>query len=492
LRADKLIGRVLAIRSTQKCVLIDSASKIGSVRPLATKSKAKVSKVDPAGVNPSQYQALKIRSEVINRFKRQMEQGENAVVEDDPNAFWPNREVHLGKEFPNLFRPLETTAIDTGRVKVIAQADLPQQSEDSSPPVTPIEVKVEPKVEPKLQSSNDTKPAVPAPTVGEKIVTKSEPRPIHAQQESEVPIWAKTPIAVPYLKFDKVISEKDLPPLSDTFDALKISKSLADALASEWNITRPSEIQKLTIPEFLKGSNILCAAQTGTGKTFAYMLPLLEKLYSASHSKGFIRRGQRTRALIVVPNRELGLQVLEVLKSLLSRDKTSKFANFNTLLLSGGTDSFKHETQLLMPGLDVLISTPERLVNHIDAEHLYLDDLRTVIFDEADTLMSRPDATEKTLQFISYMKENIRERVTLSRVQHVFVSATVSKPLMDLLKREYRDIVSVVSASIHKSVPQLKQEFLYGAGGDFRFRTFSDIILQLHSPSSRIFFPNFA
>jgi superfamily II DNA/RNA helicase len=76
-----------------------------------------------------------------------------------------------------------------------------------------------------------------------------------------------------------------------------------------WAITRPTEIQAITIPEFLKGDNVLVAAQTGTGKTLSYALPMLERLYTLSQQKYYKRRGQRTRSIIVVPNRELGMQV---------------------------------------------------------------------------------------------------------------------------------------------------------------------------------------
>lgn len=451
--------------------------KSNTFRLLATKAK-RVASVDSDAASSARYQAEKIRNEVLSRFKQQNGLGAaKDVAQDDPDAFWPTRDVNLGKEFPNLFKPLESDILAAGRVKVVDQATLEKSrrpQDDSSRPEDDEGHVDEDKVSAPLDKE-DGESVAPAPPKRAISADERERRRLSqlASRMEELPHWAKKPIAVNFMKFEKTLSEKDLIGESDQFESLGIQKSLVDAIAVEWNITRPTEIQKLAIPEFSKGSNILCAAQTGTGKTLSYLLPLFEKLHQQASQKGYLRRGQRTRALIVIPNRELGLQVLEVIKTIQERDKSGRFAAYKTLLLSGGADSFKHETQNLTPGLDILLSTPERLVNHLETHHLHLDDLRTVIFDEADTLMSRPDSTEKTLQFISFIKESIAKKVTLNRVQHVFVSATVSKPLLDLLKKEYKDTVSVVSSAIHKSVPQLKQDFLYGAGGDFRFRSFS-------------------
>jgi len=94
------------------------------------------------------------------------------------------------------------------------------------------------------------------------------------------------------------------------FSALGLHSELSAVLQRQFNITQPSEIQTLSVPVVLRGDDAIVAGQTGTGKTLAYLLPLMQRIRTLQSRADFKRRGQRTRVLVVVPNRELVTQIL--------------------------------------------------------------------------------------------------------------------------------------------------------------------------------------
>jgi len=123
--------------------------------------------------------------------------------------------------------------------------------------------------------------------------------------------------------------------------------------------------------------------------------------------------------------------------------------------------------------VDVLISTPDRVLLHVEHEHLYLDDTTVVVFDEADTLMSSRKSNEATQNFMEKIRSVIAQQTVThaKHVQFICASATVSPPLMEFLKKEFgTSMTSVVGSDIHKSARSLRQDFLFGASGDFKRR----------------------
>lgn len=141
--------------------------------------------------------------------------------------------------------------------------------------------------------------------------------------------------------------------------------------------------------------------------------------------------------------------------------------------MAGGVETIKKERAKLNDGVDVLISTPDRVLLHAEYEHLFLDDTMIVIFDEADTLMSSPKSNEATNNFMEVIRDVIsKQKLTqMKQVQFISASATVSPNLMEFLQKEFGNtMTSVVGSQIHKSAQTLKQDFLFGAHGDFKKR----------------------
>lgn len=139
------------------------------------------------------------------------------------------------------------------------------------------------------------------------------------------------------------------------------------------NFTHPTPIQAATIPIALMGRDICGCAATGTGKTAAYMLPTLERLlYRPSDGSA------KTRVLVLVPTRELGVQVYQVAKQL------SQFTDLTIGLSVGGLD-VKYQEAILRKSPDIVIATPGRLIDHVkNAPTFDLKDIEVLILDEAD------------------------------------------------------------------------------------------------------------
>jgi ATP-dependent RNA helicase RhlE len=136
---------------------------------------------------------------------------------------------------------------------------------------------------------------------------------------------------------------------------------------------QPTPIQSATIPHALEGHDILGSAETGTGKTAAFLLPLLQKLIASP-------RTRQPRALILVPTRELALQVTEHATQL------SRGLNLRSATIYGGVGSGPQE-QALKHGVDIVIATPGRLLDHIGRRNLVFTSLQAFVLDEADRML---------------------------------------------------------------------------------------------------------
>ena len=143
---------------------------------------------------------------------------------------------------------------------------------------------------------------------------------------------------------------------------------------SDAGYTSPTPIQAQAIPEALKGKDILGIAQTGTGKTASFTLPLITML-----SKGRAR-ARMPRSLVLAPTRELAAQVAE------NFDIYAKNTKLTKALLIGGV-SFKEQDLLIDRGVDVLIATPGRLIDHFERGKLLLNGVKIMVVDEADRML---------------------------------------------------------------------------------------------------------
>jgi len=164
-----------------------------------------------------------------------------------------------------------------------------------------------------------------------------------------------------------------------SFDSLGLSKDLLRAVA-EQGYTRPTPIQSAAIPAVLDGRDLLAAAQTGTGKTAAFTLPLLQRLLDEEQAKGPPKPGRAPRALVLVPTRELAAQVGESVK-VYGRHTQARAA-----VVFGGV-GMQPQVDALRRGIDILIATPGRLLDLVRQRHANLGHVDFLVLDEADRML---------------------------------------------------------------------------------------------------------
>ncbi|KZN28502.1 DEAD/DEAH box helicase [Pseudoalteromonas luteoviolacea S2607] len=158
-----------------------------------------------------------------------------------------------------------------------------------------------------------------------------------------------------------------------SFQSLNLVDELNQAL-THLEFVEPTEIQTLSIPLVLQGSDLLATAQTGTGKTAAFMLPILNRLISASHAH------QAVRALVLAPTRELAQQVAKDARRL------AKFSEIKVACIYGGANIGPQE-KILKEGADIVVATPGRLLDHMIKGTLSLNAVEQLVFDEADRML---------------------------------------------------------------------------------------------------------
>ena len=180
-----------------------------------------------------------------------------------------------------------------------------------------------------------------------------------------------------------------------SFNKLGLSPALLKAIQDQ-GYTKPSEIQKEAIPEILKGNDILAGAQTGTGKTAAFALPILHTLQNAESKR------RRVRVLVLVPTRELASQVGESF-----RDYGSNL-RFRTSILYGGV-SINTQIDKIKKGVDIVVATPGRLLDHLNQKTLNLFELETFVLDEADRMLDMGFIRDikKILKYLPEEKQNL-------------------------------------------------------------------------------------
>jgi superfamily II DNA/RNA helicase len=256
-----------------------------------------------------------------------------------------------------------------------------------------------------------------------------------------------------------VSSNLDFPKVSEPFENPKnfteigIHSSISDALSSI-NINCPTVIQSMAIPQILKGLDVFCAAQTGTGKTLAYLLPILHTLWEDQKNPSYRRRGQRARALILVPTRELSYQIKVIIDKLASQVQPDT----KVFCLTGGKKlSEGKEFNELNPGLDLLISTPDRFLKHLTKKHLYFDDTKFIVIDEADSLLDKP-LDEEIFKIVESLKQKKQNKS--NQTQIIVVSATITKPLVSFISMQFLNMIQVTTYQVHHILPNLKQNFI--------------------------------
>lgn len=221
-----------------------------------------------------------------------------------------------------------------------------------------------------------------------------------------------------------------------TFTALKLSVPLLRAIA-EKGYDDPTPIQVAAIPAILRGSDVWASAQTGSGKTAAFVLPLLQRLAATRRPDGRFVRG-----LIVVPTRELAVQIGESIK---------RYGRFlaqplKTLVVYGGV-SINPQMMALSGGADIIVATPGRLLDLVEHNAVSLGSVSTVVLDEADRLLA--------LGFTDELAR-ILERLPAQR-QTLLFSATFPPEVETLARNLLRDPVRIEIAVVPTTAPAIDQ-----------------------------------
>ena len=160
------------------------------------------------------------------------------------------------------------------------------------------------------------------------------------------------------------------------FKELHLNKPILKAV-SDNNYDTPTLVQEQSIPLILAKKNLIVSAQTGTGKTAAFALPIIQLLFDKQEAP---KKGKKIKALVISPTRELALQIEENFKSY------SKYTNLRTTAVFGGA-SIEPQKDILRRGIDILIATPGRLLDLHKQDFINLDYIETLVLDEADLML---------------------------------------------------------------------------------------------------------
>ncbi len=224
------------------------------------------------------------------------------------------------------------------------------------------------------------------------------------------------------------------------FNQLGLSKAVLSALDAK-GYTTPTPIQAQSIPPLLEGKDLLGIAQTGTGKTLAFIAPSIDRLIASAKRP----QPRGCRMLVLAPTRELAAQIAE------SARAYSKGQPISVATVFGGTSVHKNKVDLAR-GVDILVATPGRLVDLLDQHYLILLGIEIFVLDEADQMMD--------LGFIHALKRIVRELP--AKRQSLFFSATMPKTIRDLAGQFLRsDPVEVKVTPVATTAERVEQSVTF-------------------------------
>lgn len=218
------------------------------------------------------------------------------------------------------------------------------------------------------------------------------------------------------------------------FSKLGLSEPIVKAI-TELGYSTPTPIQAKAIPVILSGRNVLGAAQTGTGKTASFVLPLLQMFAESPKI-----RPKRVRAIILTPTRELAVQVEENI------NQYAKYLPLASMAMYGGIDTAPQKKRLI-EGVDILVATPGRLLDMYSQRAIHFDELSVLVLDEADRMLD--------MGFIEDINKII-EKLPQQR-QNLLFSATLSKQVRILAKTAVEHPTEIEIAQNTTTAPQIEQ-----------------------------------
>ena len=216
-----------------------------------------------------------------------------------------------------------------------------------------------------------------------------------------------------------------------TFEALGLSEAMLKALEKK-GYGYPTTIQAQAIPEFMQWKDVIAKAPTGTGKTFAFGIPMIEHVDPQDGS---------VQALILAPTRELAIQIGDELRSLLAF-----YENIRVAVLYGGT-GIGSQIKALEKKPQIVVATPGRLMDHYNRKTIRLDKIQTVVLDEADRMLDMGFFKD-----VTRIIDKVKNRKNLG-----LFSATISQEVMTVSWMYQRDEVEITVEPKHEDRPDIQQ-----------------------------------
>jgi ATP-dependent RNA helicase RhlE len=223
------------------------------------------------------------------------------------------------------------------------------------------------------------------------------------------------------------------------FTTLGLAQSLLKALADE-GYEIPTPIQAQAIPELLAGRDLLGIAQTGTGKTAAFALPILQKL-----SPGRIAQPRRVRCLVLSPTRELATQIADSFRTY------GRYMNHMSVATVFGGVGHRPQEDRLRRGVDILVATPGRLIDHLDAGVFSLDATEVFVLDEADQMLD--------MGFVHAVRKIVRKLP--AKRQSLFFSATMPKEIGQLAGELLTNPATVAVTPVATTAERVDQRVIH-------------------------------
>jgi ATP-dependent RNA helicase RhlE len=224
------------------------------------------------------------------------------------------------------------------------------------------------------------------------------------------------------------------------FEDLSLSKSIQKAVYEE-GYTHPTPIQEQSIPLVLAGRDLIGCAQTGTGKTAAFAIPIIHQLHRIVGSS---KKAKEIRALIVTPTRELAVQIGQ------NFDTYAKYTNLTQITLFGGVSQIP-QVDTLKKGVDVVIATPGRLLDLHKQGFIDLDHLHTLVLDEADQMLD--------MGFINDVKKIVK--LTPKNRQTLLFSATMPIAIRELAEMFLKDPAKVEVSPVSSTAEKVEQRIYF-------------------------------
>ncbi len=225
-----------------------------------------------------------------------------------------------------------------------------------------------------------------------------------------------------------------------SFEKLQIIEPIIKALKNE-GYTHPTPIQEQSIPLILQRKDILGCARTGTGKTAAFAIPIIQILHQEKH---LLKKQHSINALVLTPTRELAIQVRN------SFETYGKFAGLRLLTVFGGV-SQQMQVNELRKGVDILVATPGRLLDLMQQQLVHLSDIRLLVLDEADRMLD--------MGFVRDVRKIIAQ--VPARRQTLFFSATMAPEIGKLAASLLKDPVKVEITPVSSAAPAIHQSLFY-------------------------------